>query len=273
MRGKVQLYEGDCLEMLAGFEDDYADLIVTSPPYADRRKQQYGGRPADEYVKWFLPRAAEMLRVLKPTGTFILNIKEGASGGVRLVYVYELVLAMIEHGWLWIDELVWHKTNPFPTNPKNRLKDSWERCYQFGKTADVKIRKDNVAISSAPASIKRYESAASSGRDKAPEAKSGSGMYSDIQKFGRRMPKTAQHPNVLSLPVGCVKGGGHPAIFPQALPEFFIKLFTDKGDVVIDPFAGSGTTLDAAIGLGRKAIGIEAHPPYAEELRRKYGKI
>ena len=78
---KTDLYLGDCLEVLADFDTDSFDLIITSPPYADRRSKTYGGISPDEYVNWFMPRAEEFLRVLKPSGTFILNIKEQAIGG------------------------------------------------------------------------------------------------------------------------------------------------------------------------------------------------
>ena len=91
---KTDLYLGDCLEVLADFDPDSFDLIMTSPPYADRRSKTYGGISPDEYVHWFMPRAEEFLRVLKPSGTFILNIKENAIGGERHTYVIELILEM-----------------------------------------------------------------------------------------------------------------------------------------------------------------------------------
>lgn len=72
----TDIRQGDCLDVLRTFHDNTFDLIFTSPPYADRRKNTYGGIKPEHYVEWFLPRSAEFLRVLKPTGTFILNIKE-----------------------------------------------------------------------------------------------------------------------------------------------------------------------------------------------------
>ena len=97
---KTDLYLGDCLEVLANFPADSFDLIVTSPPYADRRSKTYGGISPNEYVNWFMPRAEEFLRVLKPSGTFILNIKEQAIDGERHTYVIELILEMKKQGWL-----------------------------------------------------------------------------------------------------------------------------------------------------------------------------
>jgi site-specific DNA-methyltransferase (cytosine-N4-specific) len=105
---------GDCLEVLPLFPNDSFDLIVTSPPYADSRLQTYGGIKPDEYVQWFLPRAKEMYRILKPEGTFILNIKEKVVRGERHTYVIELILALRQQGWLWTEEFIWHKKNSYP---------------------------------------------------------------------------------------------------------------------------------------------------------------
>lgn len=100
---------GDCLDILKKQATNSIDLIVTSPPYADRRAKSYGGVKPEEYVAWFLPRADEFLRVLKPDGTFILNIKEKVEKGERHTFVIELILALRQHNWLWTEELIWHK--------------------------------------------------------------------------------------------------------------------------------------------------------------------
>ena len=91
--------------MLKTLPDNTVDLVVTSPPYADQRKSTYGGVTTDQYVEWFLPISAQLLRVLKPTGTFILNIKEKVVNGERSTYVMELILAMRKQGWLWTEEV------------------------------------------------------------------------------------------------------------------------------------------------------------------------
>lgn len=106
---KTDIWLGDCLEILTQFPDNRFDLIVTSPPYADSRTKTYGGIKPEEYVEWFLPRTQEFLRVLKPTGTFILNIKEKVVNGERHTYVLELILEMRKQGWLWTEEFIWHK--------------------------------------------------------------------------------------------------------------------------------------------------------------------
>src|SRR3989344_6737967 len=98
---KADVILGDCLEVLKKTPDDSIDFIVTSPPYADQRKGTYGGVHPDKYVEWFLPISEQLLRVLHPKGTFVLNIKEKVSNGERHTYVMELILAMKKQGWLW----------------------------------------------------------------------------------------------------------------------------------------------------------------------------
>jgi site-specific DNA-methyltransferase (adenine-specific) len=100
---------GDCLDALNEIEENSVDLIVTSPPYADRRRKTYGGVKPEEYVSWFIPRSKEFLRVLKPDGTFILNIKEKVENAERHTFVIELILALRKQGWLWTEEFIWHK--------------------------------------------------------------------------------------------------------------------------------------------------------------------
>ena len=113
---------GDCLDVLQRYPDQCIDLIVTSPPYADQRATTYGGIKPDDYVDWFLPRAAQFLRVLKPGGSFVLNIKEKAVNGERHTYVLELILALRKQGWLWTEEYIWHKKNCYPGKWPNRFR-------------------------------------------------------------------------------------------------------------------------------------------------------
>ena len=124
---------GDCEELLRYFPDDCVDLIFTSPPYADCRKNTYGGVHPDNYVEWFLPKSEQFLRVLKPSGTFVLNIKEKAVNGQRHTFVIELILRMKKQGWLWTEEFVWHKKNCYPGKWPNRFRDAWERCLYSNK--------------------------------------------------------------------------------------------------------------------------------------------
>jgi len=142
----TDLYLGDCQKELKKISDNSVDLIVTSPPYADQRKSTYGGVHVDEYVEWFLPISKELLRVLKPTGTFILNIKEKVVDGERSTYVMELILEMKKQGWLWTEEFIWHKKNCFPGKWSNRFRDAWERLLQFNKDKKFNMYQDAVKV-------------------------------------------------------------------------------------------------------------------------------
>ena len=124
---KADFYLDDCLNVLKDLPSNSVDLIITSPPYSDQRKGTYGGLHPDKYVEWFLPKTKEFLRVLKPTGTFTLNIKEKVVNGERHTYVLELIQEMRKQGWLWTEEFIWHKKNCHPGKWPNRFRDAWER--------------------------------------------------------------------------------------------------------------------------------------------------
>ncbi len=141
---RADIRRGDCLDVLKEFESSSFDLIFTSPPYADSRASTYGGIKPDRYVEWFLPRAEQFLRVLKPTGTFVLNIKEKVVERERHTYVMELILALCKQGWLWTEEFIWHKKNCYPGKWPNRFRDAWERCLQFNKSRHFKMNQETV---------------------------------------------------------------------------------------------------------------------------------
>jgi site-specific DNA-methyltransferase (adenine-specific)/site-specific DNA-methyltransferase (cytosine-N4-specific) len=250
--------------MLRVMDTESVDLVITSPPYAERRKKTYGGVPADEYVEWFLRISAELLRVLKPTGSFVLNIKESVDDSERQTYVYELVLALRKQGWLWVDEFIWHKTNPFPTGNKKRLKDGFERCYHFAKTMSFKFFPDAVRTKSTSKWVRDNERRKNKG---AHGTTNGSGMNMSRRIVG----DLVRPPNVVTMPSSCINID-HPAVFPVALPQFFVKLMTEQGDLVLDPFMGSGSTALAARELGRRYEGVERSDDYlclsAERLAR-----
>src|SRR5207244_4058010 len=146
MEAKADLYLGDCREILKEIKSGSVDLIFTSPPYADQRKNTYGGIPHNKYVDWFRPISEQLLRVLKPTGTFVLNIKEKVVHGERSTYVMELILSMRSQGWLWTEEFIWHKKNCYPGKWPNRFRDAWERLLQFNKSRDFHMYQEEVMV-------------------------------------------------------------------------------------------------------------------------------
>ncbi len=249
---------GDCLKLLAEMPADSVDLVMTSPPYADSRKATYGGVHPDRYVEWFLPVAEELRRVLKPTGTFILNIKEKVVGGERHTYVLELILAMRKQGWLWTEEYIWHKRNSAPGKWPNRFRDAWERCLQFNREKKFHMYQEAVMVPMGDWAKSRLQNLSETDKRR-DNSRVGSGFGKNVSSWvGREM---AYPDNVLHLATEC-SNTGHSAAFPIELPSWFIRLFTQPEDVVLDPFLGSGTTAVAAKQLGRKYIGIELKPEY-----------
>ncbi|MDR0305027.1 MAG: site-specific DNA-methyltransferase [Chitinispirillales bacterium] len=259
---KTEIKFGDCKEILKEFHENSVDLIVTSPPYADRRKQTYGGVAPEKYAEWFLPISKELLRVLKPSGTFILNIKEKAEDGERSTYVLELILALRKQGWLWTEEFIWHKKNSYPGKWPNRFRDAWERLLQFNKTKNFKMYQDAVKIPIGDWANWRLKNLSETDKIR-DNARNGSGFGKNISNW---VDKETVYPNnVLYLSTEC-NNKNHSAAFPDALPEWFIKLFTQEGDTVLDPFAGSGTTLRVAQEMCRNSVGIEIIPEYVSMI-------
>ncbi len=256
VNGGVELHLGDCGGVLSDFPDGCIDLIITSPPYAERRKHTYGGVPADKYVDWFLPRSEQFLRVLKDTGTFVLNIKEHAEGGERSTYVLELILALRRQGWLWTEEFIWHKKNAYPGKWPNRFRDAWERLLQFNKRKHFNMYQDAVKVPIGDWVGHRLHKLSANDR-KRTEPATGSGMSRNVSRWVGK--ETVLPDNVLHIAAEC-GNKKHSAVFPEALPEWFINLFTRPGDWVLDPFMGSGTTVAVARRLARHAAGVDILP-------------
>ena len=231
---KTHIKTGDCLKVLKKYHDDFFVIIVKSPTYEDSRLKTYGGIKPDKYVEWFLPRSEQFLRVLKPTGAFILNIKERITTGERHTYVIELILKLRELGWLWTEEFIWHKKNCHPGKWPDRFRDAWERCLQFNKTKNFKMYQKTVMVpmgdwaktrlrNLGKNDVIRYNSQAESGVGKT---------------LSNWVGRTMAYPtNVLHLPTE-TSNKNHSATFPKSLPEWFIKLFTEENDWLLNPFMG-----------------------------------
>ena len=259
------IYNGDCRDILPVFEPESIDLVVTSPPYADRRKHTYGGIHPDKYVEWFLPISAELYRVLKPTGSFVLNIKERVVNGERHTYVIELILAMREQGWLWTEEYCWHKKNSYPGKWPNRFRDSWERCLHFTKQRKFAMYQEAVMVPVGDWAKTRLKKLSETDKRR-DESKVASGFGKNISHWVGR--EFVYPNNVLHMATEC-SNKSHSAVFPVALPAWFTRLFTVQGDLVLDPFIGSGTTAVAAKSSGRNYVGIETIPEYVQEAEAR----
>lgn len=251
---------GDALNALKKLPASSIDLIITSPPYADQRTSTYGGIKPNEYVDWFMPIAKELHRVLRPEGTFVLNIKEKVVEGERHTYVLELIVAMRAAGWLWTEEFMWHKKNSHPGKWPNRFRDGWERLLQFNKQRKFSMYQDAVMVPVGDWHKTRLKKLSETDlrRD---ESKVGSGFGKNISHWvGREL---VYPNNVLYLPTES-SNKNHSAVFPKKLPEWFIKLFTQEGDWVLDPFLGSGTTSLVSCELKRNSIGIDILKTYID---------
>jgi site-specific DNA-methyltransferase (adenine-specific) len=269
MKFENNIILGDCEKVLKKFPDNSIDLIFTSPPYADQRKNTYGGIKPNQYVDWFMPKAKEFLRVLKPRGTFVLNIKERIVNGERHTYVIELILEMRKLGWLWTEEFIWYKKNSYPGKWPNRFRDNWERLLQFNKQKNFNMYQEAVMVPVGNWAKDRLSNLSETDKQR-DESRVGSGFGKNISNWvGRK--KVYPH-NVLHIATEC-SNRNHSAVFPLDLPTWFIKLFTDVDDVVLDPFIGSGTTAVAAVQLGRNFIGIDNQEEYVNLSRERISEI
>jgi len=260
-------YLGDCKQVITEIQDQSVDIVITSPPYADRRKSTYGGIAEGEYVEWFLPIASEIKRVLKPTGSFFLNIKPHTVGGERSLYVFDLVLAIRRQvGMRLVDEFCWTK-NAFPGKLDGRFKNGFEPVYHFSKSNPGELTFNPLACGTP---IKE-ESVARAYRKQCGRPKNGSGMTgmntTNIRHL--KMSRPSNVINVNNVSNQFTSKQRHPATFPEGLVDFFIQSFSNEGDIVLDPFAGSGTTGVVAKKLGRKYILIEQHKPYFDLIHER----
>ena len=265
MEIRTDLFLGDSKKMLKKLPDNSVDLIVTSPPYADQRKATYGGIHPDKYVEWFLPITKELFRVLKPTGTFILNIKEKVVEGERSIYVMELILEMRKQGWLWTEEFIWHKKNCYPGKWPNRFRDAWERLLQFNKDKKFNMYQEEVMVPMGDWAKSRLKNLSDTDKIR-DNSKVGSGFGKNISNWLTR--DKAFPTNVLHLATEC-SNKNHSAAFPEELPEWFIKLFTTEKDTVLDPFMGSGTTVMVANRMKRHSIGIDIVSEYYDMVKQQ----
>jgi len=289
-----KIVTGDASSRLRNIESNSIDLIVTSPPYADKRKKYYGSIHPDKYVEWFTPFGEELLRILKPNGSFILNIKEHPRDGERDTYVLELILELKKMGWFWIEEYCWYKKNSFPGKWPNRFRDSWERCLHFTKKKKFKMYQDSVKVPIGDWATKRFKSMSDKDFKRHISSTNGSlgrnvSNWIDKKKVYphnvivleeerylensiKSLSKNKKTSNLIEFATVCFNKN-HSAAFPIELPTWFIKLFSRRGDLILDPFIGSGTTAISAILLKRNFIGIEKNQEFSQLARKNISEL
>jgi len=242
----------DCVRGMRKLPDAFVDLVFTSPPYANLR--DYSRIRPDDYVGWFLPVAYEIQRLLKRRGSFVVNINDRCVGKSRHLYVFKLVVALVDIvGLPLVETYIWQKPNAMPGRYGSRPKDAFEYVFWFGKTTDVKFNLKRVGVPYAR-------------KSRTPGGKEGVSFRASGRRMddaGTRRRGWADPGNVICCPLAQGKDD-HPARMPELLAEFFIKLATNRGDIVLDPFMGSGTTARVARALGRRYLGYEIHPEFIE---------
>jgi len=250
----MKIIEGFSEKELKKLPDNSVDMVFTSPPYADRRKKTYGGISEDKYVEWFTPIAIEIKRVLKPTGSFFLNIKPHTNKGERSLYVFDLVLFLKRNiGFWFVEEYCWTK-NAFPTGVKGRFKNGFEPVYHFTIENPNQITFNALACGT-PVTKETKDRAF---RKNCKTPTNGSNMVVDRDNFKHldfaRPSNVINANNVTNQFTSKMK---HSAVFPEKLSDFYVKSFTNEGDVVLDPFAGSGTVGVSCIENNRECILID----------------
>jgi site-specific DNA-methyltransferase (adenine-specific) len=265
---RTEVYQGDSREILKRFPDGYFALIVTSPPYADARKKHYDAISPDSYVQFMLSFHEQFWRVLADDGSFILNMKDKVVGGVRHRFVWHTVEGLAQLGWLCIDDYLWVKPNAMPGYWANRLRDEWEYCFHLTKKAKFAMYQDAVRRQIGSWAPKRLARLTGKSNER-HNSENASGFGRDLRNWINK--DTVLPGNTVSIPlVG--KNMGHPAAFPVGLPEFFIRLLSKPGDVVLDPFAGSGSTGLAAERLNRNVVLIDTKAEYYETMKSRLQK-
>jgi site-specific DNA-methyltransferase (cytosine-N4-specific) len=289
-------YLGDSKQLLQDLPDQSINLVVTSPPYALHFKKEYGNVQKDEYVDWFLPFAKEIFRILPEDGSFVLNIggSYNPKTPTRSLYLYKLLIALVELvGFHLAQECFWYNPAKMPmpaewvTVRRVRIKDSVEYVWWLSKTAWPKANNRRVLKEYGPDMIRLNQRGV-----KATVRPSGHVIRKSFDQVdaGGAIPGNvieAIPPEEFSLDTMLKFGNNaatdayakrskelglkmHPARFPSALPEFFIKLLTVEGDTVLDPFAGSNTTGVVAEKLGRQWIAMEQVETYLEASKVRF---
>ena len=277
---------GDCFELIKTLEDNSVDLVITSPPYADivNYGKNISIKKPKDYCDWILPLFNEIHRVLKPSGSFILNINDNCSNGLRNPFIYELIYrSQKETNLKFYDTYIWHKMNGIPNGSKKRFRNNTEFIFHFVKNQkELKFYMDRVLQDPKDSYSKRFDGVTQFEQSEIVDGKRPivkirktnkqvDSTGSSCDEFVERIvPEKVRPDNVFRFQTaGAARDNTirHPAPFNKQLPTYFINLLTDEGDTILDVFSGIGTT-----GLGcndRNYIGIELNEKYAEFSKKR----
>ena len=268
---------GDSLDLLEALEDDSVDLVVTSPPFALLREKEYGNKGQSDYVSWLCQFGRAVRRVLKPSGSFVLDLGGAYQRGapVRSLYNYEVLLRLCqEEGFFLAEEFFWHNPAKLPSpiewvnKRKIRAKDSVNTIWWLSKTEFPKANVSNVL---APYSKRMQTLLKDAGKFYTPKDRpSGHDISASFDKDnGGAIPSNLLQISNTESNSSYIRLAKefdlkiHPARFPKALPDFFIRFLTEPGDLVLDIFAGSNTTGEAAEENDRRWMSFEIDPDYS----------
>lgn len=259
-----KIYQGDSLELIKQLPDNTVDLVITSPPYSDIKS--YGKKVSvlhpDHYAEWLLQYNSEIHRVLKPTGSFILNINDKVINKQRHIYVLDYVVRSVKETPLKLyDTYIWYKQACLPNSSEKRLNNDIEYIFHFCKDPEkVKWRMDEVREPYTESSLNRIKSEVKTYGTDDTGKKVGTGRkLCTLNELGRVPSVVFRFQNNQVM-----RDNKHPAPFSPEMPTWYIKALTDKKDVVLDIFLGSGTTAEAALLLDRKFIGFEINKSYVK---------
>lgn len=257
------LYQGDSLELLKSMESNSVDLIITSPPYANLKTYiDNDGIHPDNYVEWFLPICNEICRVMKPTGSFILNINDKVEDKFRHPYVFDLISELHKRTELkMFERLFWNKLKSLPN--RSRFGDRVEYIFWFVKSKDFYINFDEMRTPYSEKSIKRM---AKPLKKRFARTENDADEYKDWAPN----PKGALPTTLVNISSESKRiADNHVAVYPVELVKYFIKGATKEGDIVLDPFMGTGTTGVAAKSLGRNWIGFDLQEEYIKIAKKR----
>jgi site-specific DNA-methyltransferase (adenine-specific) len=281
---KYKIAKGDCFELIKKMPDNSVDLVITSPPYSDivNYGKSVSTKKPDDYCDWILPLFKEIWRVLKPSGSFILNINDKCEGGYRSTYIYDLISRNNKETKLKLyDTYIWHKRSGIPNGGSKRFRNTTEFIFHFCKdNKQMKFYMDRVLQEATESSNNRYKYGMTNQQGEVIDGVrvkkkvkirhqrnwSEDGSQDHIYRY-KELPDLVRPDNVVRFSTAGASRDNlikHPAPYHKELPLYYINLLTDEGDVVLDPFSGIATTGIACKELNRDYIGYELNETYAD---------